>query len=419
MSRPVRRVALFGYLGSGNLGNDASFETVLGWLRTTQPDIEVRGVTTAPDELTARYGVPAVSLAWRSSRTADNRIKEASRKLLGRLLDVPRSYKLAGSVDAVIVPGMGVLEATLGVRPWGMPLWLFLAAAACRLRRRRFVLLDVGAEWAKNPFTRLLNVATVGLATHVSYRDQGSAAAMARAGARDPEAVAPDLVFAHPAPNEARPELGRVVAGVTAFYGPGDNPVRGAEVRRRCVAAMADALAQITDDGAQVVIVGGDRVDMDVAHEVRAAILTARPGLPDDAAVVREFTTFTELTEEMMRAEVVIASRFHNLICALRLARPTVSAGYAKKNHYLMETLGLEAYSRNLKEVDASWLVAQVRAAREHAGSLTNQIWRGTSQYADEVESLLRQVAGDALGLTPRPWRRPYAHDEIDAWHGV
>lgn len=228
---------------------------------------------------------------------------------------------------------------------------------------------------------------------------------------------APDLVFAHPVPKQAKPEPWRVAAGVMVFYGPGDDPVRGAGARRRCVAAMADAMAQVTDDGAQVVLVGADRVDMDVAHEVRAAILTARPGLRDDAVLVREFMTFTEMTEEMRRAEVVIASRFHNLIRALRLARPTVPAGYAKKNHHVMEALGLEAYSRDLADVDASSLVAQIRAAREDAGSLTNRIRRGPSEYADEVESLLQQVAREALGLTPRPWHRLDVHDEIDAWH--
>ena len=56
MSRPVRRVALFGYLGSGNIGNDAPFETVLGWLRSTQPDVEVGCITIAPDAIAARYG---------------------------------------------------------------------------------------------------------------------------------------------------------------------------------------------------------------------------------------------------------------------------------------------------------------------------------------------------------------------------
>ena len=86
MSRPVRRVAFFGYLRSGNVGSDATFETVLAWLRSTQPDVEVRCVTIAPDEVIARYGAPSVPLAWGSSHTGGNRVTEASRKLLGRLL---------------------------------------------------------------------------------------------------------------------------------------------------------------------------------------------------------------------------------------------------------------------------------------------------------------------------------------------
>ena len=57
MTRPVRRVGLYGYLGSGNLGNDASLEAVLTWLRSTYPDLELRCITIAPDEVQARYGI--------------------------------------------------------------------------------------------------------------------------------------------------------------------------------------------------------------------------------------------------------------------------------------------------------------------------------------------------------------------------
>ncbi len=230
MNRPVRRVALYGYLGSGNIGNDASLETVLAWLRSDYPDVEVRCITIAPDEITARYGVPSVRLAWHSSGRVSNRVIVTSRKLLGRAIDVPRSYVLAGSVDAIVVPGMGVLEERLGERPWGLPLGLFLTAASCRLRRRRFLLLDVGAEWAVNPLTRRLYVAAARLATHVSYRDHSSAAAMARAGARGPAEIAPDLAFAHPAPSLAKPEPGRIVVGVMAYYGAAGRP----EARRWC-----------------------------------------------------------------------------------------------------------------------------------------------------------------------------------------
>ena len=131
VNAPVRRVALYGYIGSGNIGNDASFETVLAWLRSNHPAVEVRCITIAPDVVGARYGLPAVPLARRVGDGSSNRIIEVSHKLLGRLLDVSSIYALAGSVDAVIVPGMGVLEDTLGTRPWGLP---FLAVPhSCRM----------------------------------------------------------------------------------------------------------------------------------------------------------------------------------------------------------------------------------------------------------------------------------------------
>ncbi len=153
-------------------------------MRSTHPGVELRCITVAPDEVLARYGVRSVPLAWRSSREGGGRAGQASRRLLGRLIDVPRSLVLAGSVDAVIVPGMGVLEDGLSSRPWNMPLWLFLIAVACRIRRKPFVLLNVGANRAANPLTRWLYVTTADLATHVSYRDQESAEAMREAGSK-------------------------------------------------------------------------------------------------------------------------------------------------------------------------------------------------------------------------------------------
>jgi polysaccharide pyruvyl transferase WcaK-like protein len=387
-------------------------------LKSDHPDVEVRCITIAPHEVIARYGVPSMPLAWRSSILGRSRVTAPFAKLIGRLLDMPRSYILAGSVDAVIVPGMGVLEETLGVRPWGLPFALYLMAAACRMRSRRFVLLDVGAEWALNPITRRLYVATVGRATHVSYRDRSSAAAMARAGARDPEAIAPDLAFAHPAPTLARPEPARIVVGVMAYYGLRDDPIRGADVRRRYVASLADAVAQFAAAGDQVVLVGGDRVDLEVAGDVRAGALAARAGLPDDQILVRETTTFTDLTNEMMRADIVIASRFHNLICALRLARPTISVGYAKKNRQLMRALGLHDYCQDIEQLDATRLVAQVRSARTDSDVLAARIRHGTSNFAVEVDCLLDQVASEALGLATLR-KRLQIDDEIGIWQNT
>lgn len=162
VTRDVRRIGLYGFLGSGNLENDASLEAVVAWLRIHHPEVELSCITIPPEAVEARYGIPSEPLAWEGRRSG--RLAAGPAKVFGRLVDVFRHYRLAGSVDAVVVPGMGVLEDSLGVRPWGLPYWLFLIAIACRLRRRPFLLLAVGADRASNPVTGWLYASVVRLA---------------------------------------------------------------------------------------------------------------------------------------------------------------------------------------------------------------------------------------------------------------
>lgn len=399
MIGPVRSLAFYGFLGSGNLGNDASLETVLAWFRSAYPEVELRCITLAPEVVRARYGVGSVRLTASARGIGSGRFGSLVAKVIGRLKDLPRSFALAGSADAVVVPGMGVLEETLGVRPWGLPSWMFLMAAACRIRRRPFVLLAVGAEPIRNRLTRCLFVLTVRLATHVSYRDEWSAQSMRDAGGRVPEAVTPDVAFCHPMRTVPTPEAGCVVVGVMAYYGQHDDPVLGANIRRRYVATMAQALIRLVDDGDRIVLLGGDRVDVDIARAVEAAVRAERPNLSREAMTVRDVETFDDLAVEMARAEVVVASRFHNLICALRLAQPSISIGYAEKNTRLMRELGLAQYCQDIEALDAERLVRQVRQARAEREYLVATIGSGTQRYAVEVRSLLDQVAQQALRL--------------------
>jgi polysaccharide pyruvyl transferase WcaK-like protein len=389
-------VALYGFLGSGNIGNDASLETVLAWLRAQRPDLGVHCITITPGLLEARYGVPSTALAWYQAQAGRPRLLDLAGKVLGRFADVPRSLLLAGRADAVVVPGMGVLEEALGVTPWGLPLWLFLIAAACRLRRRPFVLLAVGAEPVRHRLTRALFAATVRLAAHVSYRDTWSAAAMRANGAGRPCAVVPDVAFAHPAPRRADPRPGTVVVGVMAYHGDEDDPVRGAAVLDRYVRTMAEVAGRLAGAGDQVVLVGGDRVDLPVAQRVAGAVRAARPGLPGNAVSVGEAAGFAALTAELARAEVVVASRFHNLICAVRLARPVVSVGYAPKNARLMTALGLGDYCQDIGDLDAVRLLDQIARARTSAADITQSIQKTTSSYETQVTALLGRLGACA-----------------------
>lgn len=61
----------------------------------------------------------------------------------------------------------------------------------------------------------------------------------------------------------------------------------------------------------------------------------------------------------MAPAGLIVATRFHNLVCALRLAKPTLSIGYAAKHDALMADLGMAGYCQHADGLDVGRLMEQ------------------------------------------------------------
>ena len=142
-------VGLFGLLGQGNLGNDGSMEAVLAYLRAQHPNVVLDALCSGPELVSARYGIPAARLHWYSPerQAASGRAAIARRYLglgAGLIIDTCRTAAWVRRHDAIIVPGMGVLEVTVPLRPWQTPYSMFLLAAAGRLSGRRWRLSASG-----------------------------------------------------------------------------------------------------------------------------------------------------------------------------------------------------------------------------------------------------------------------------------
>jgi polysaccharide pyruvyl transferase WcaK-like protein len=218
-----------------------------------------------------------------------------------------------------------VLETRLVATPWGLPLWLFLAALSCRLRGRPVVLLNVGAERPTHPVTRWLYRSTVRLATHCTYRDDASRAAASAMGATGrPGEVHPDLAFLLPVPETGPQRSGHVVLGVMTYEGRPDDPRRGPATVGRYRDRMVELGTRLLDDGHSLTIVVGDLADRDLAEAIAAGVRAARPGLRAARVAVSDATDVDGVMRETAAAEVVLASRFHTVICAVKTATPTV-----------------------------------------------------------------------------------------------
>jgi polysaccharide pyruvyl transferase WcaK-like protein/glycosyltransferase involved in cell wall biosynthesis len=352
------RVAALGYYGIGNLGNEALLAAFAERLRRDLPEAELSAFAVDPEAVHVEHGLPATRLMTYRHDLAGGGPVVTVLKVLSRVVDVPRLFRAVGRVDAVVVPGSGVMETGLGLRPWGLPYWLFVVALSCRLRRRRLALVSIGAQPGRDRITRLLHRWTAALATSVSVRDEGSRRALVADGVRRPVAVAPDLVLGADLGTGAVAP-GHVVLGAMAYYGSPQTPERGPAVREAYTAAVAKLGEELLARGHTVTLVIGDAADREVAEDVAAR-------LGAGALRVSPAETMAEVAAELARAEVVLASRFHTLVAALALGRPCVALGYAPKSAELLTLFGLDPVrvTQPMDQIDVTALAGQLEWAR-------------------------------------------------------
>ncbi|MPY30294.1 hypothetical protein FNH09_02935 [Streptomyces adustus] len=392
--RPVR-VGVFGLLGSGNLGNDGSLEAVLGYLRDRHPEAAVDALCGGPEAVTARYGIPATRLHWyRGEYRTASRAGAIVGKGLGKLVDVFRTASWVRGHDVVIVPGMGVLEATLPLRPWGFPYALFLLCASGRLSGTKVALVGVGAAPIGNRATRTLVRWSARLAAYRSYRDAPSRDAMRAMGVDTTrDEVHPDLAFSLPVPPASTPPdaPGRVCVGVMAFHGSDDDRARAEEIHRRYLDGTTRFVRTLVEEGRPVRLLTGDDVDATVV----AAILDA-VGSP--LVTVAETASLADLMKETAGAEAVVATRYHNLICALKAGTPTLALSYAAKSEALMAQMGLGTYCHPAREVDADRLLEQFQELEKNSADLRRTL---AEHNQDAVRHLDRQFTALTEALFP------------------
>ncbi|MFF0204900.1 polysaccharide pyruvyl transferase family protein [Streptomyces sp. NPDC005017] len=392
------RVGVFGLLGSGNLGNDGSLEAVLGYLRAEHPEAVVDALCGGPEVVSARYGIPSTRLHWyRGEYRTASRAGAIVGKGLGKLVDVVRTAAWVRRHDVVIVPGMGVLEATLPLRPWGFPYALFLLCASGRLSGTRVALVGVGAAPIGDRATRALVRRAARLAAYRSYRDAQSREAIRAMGVdTSRDGVYPDLAFALPTPSVPGAAAGAggpgtVCVGVMDFHGGNDDRARAEEIHRRYLEGTTRFVRALVEEGRPVRLLTGDECDASVV----AAILDA---VDSPLVTAAEAASLADLMKETAAAGTVVATRYHNLVCALKAGTPTLALSYAAKSDALMARMGLGDYCHPAREVDADRLLAQFRGLEKRAAELRQTLAERNLIAAGELE---RQFADLTAALFP------------------
>lgn len=404
----AQRVALFGLFGSGNVGNHGSLDAMLEFLRTHHPDAQLMCVGADPDEVETQFGIPSLAMNWYFRHNAGHRrIATVALKSFGKVADFFRTLTWVRRFDVVIVPGMGILEATLPIRPWGIPYALFTVSMWARLCGAKVALVSVGASEIRQPATRWFLTRAAKLAHYRSFRDVPGREAMRRQGVNthhDP--VFPDLAFALPIP-ERHPtkedEPGKTVGvGVMAYSGTYLDRKQADLIYNTYVAKLIAFVRWLVGNDYQVRLFTGDPSDEAVAAEVLADLRRHWPDRAASCVIAERGASLRDLMEQMSAVDTVVASRYHNVLSGLMLGKPTISISYASKNDVLMDDMGLAEFCQPIRSFDVLRLIDQFHAIEDNRDGIAAALRQRT---AHKAELLAQQNALLSAALFDRATR--------------
>jgi polysaccharide pyruvyl transferase WcaK-like protein len=389
-SEPMR-IGLFGNFGTGNFGNDGSLQAWIEFLRARHPDTQLCCICPNEKRVNELFNLSTLPIEAEMPKGSWFRILNRILPHFGkRLHHFVSTFRAVGRFDAIIVPGTGILD-DFADRWQGMPLSLFIWGLAARLRRRPFAFVSIGAGPIEHPWSRWLMKWAARMAHFRSFRNQESRTFVEGLGidtSGDP--VTPDITFSLSVPtpaadleagNDSLPIIG---IGVMSYAGWHPIPPDSERIYGHYIAKIAQFAGWLLYQGYGVRIIPGDDNDAGAVDDIVVMLTKQFGSLPGHLAAEKA-TSMEDVISQMADTKVVIATRFHNIICALKSNIPVISIGYAKKNDVLLSAMGLQDFCQHIEDLDVGLLKNQFERLLRDSPFYKVKITEKNAEYRAEL----------------------------------
>jgi polysaccharide pyruvyl transferase WcaK-like protein len=404
--RPVRKeekVWFFGNFGTGNFGNEATLQAIHRSLCRLLPDADFTCVCTHPTAATAMHNIralpirPSAITAW----TPKNRVARWLRKVM---FGIPSElyrwwviFRALKGVDALIIPGTGLLTDTRGLLNWG-PYGLFQWVVTAKLSGCKLLFVSVGVGPLYGYFGRLLTKSALSLADFRSYRDVSSREYLKSIRfSSNRDSVYPDLVFSlpsHPHPSiTCNNSTGRRIIGLGLMHHGemyGDNKPDSIAYQQYLECLVKFVSWALCNDYDIRLLIG----ELSDPVSEFANLLEKRLPLYNSSRVNKNpITSVDDLQLQFADMHLVVATRFHNVLFALLEQRPTIAISFHDKCSSLMDAMGLSTYCMQINTIDHNEITELVLSIEANYDNIKNSIANRSAEMRGALEEQYTAVA--------------------------
>jgi polysaccharide pyruvyl transferase WcaK-like protein len=452
-STRVRKIAIFGNIGTQNLGDEATIAAVIQNLRRRDPDIDIRAFVINPRDTRERFRIPAFAQrrGFHGSpsvkrRQPDNQTRVVTRlavrynrakavvrrvpflysslaairsypKLLvglfGELAFVIHSASRLAGAELLIVAGSGQLLDYWG-GPWKYPYTCLRWVLIARVLGAKVAFVSVGAGPISSSLSRALFKCSLSLGCYRSYRDDTSRKLIEDLGVCGEHHVFPDLVYSlavddtPPAPGKSPRR--RVGINAIPYFDNRFWPESDAAVYNGYVHTMASFALWLIETGHDIVFFPTQlRMDPFVIQDIKHVMEREGGSQSMHRVTDRPIHTVEDLVDQISAMDVVVAARFHGVLIAYLLNKPVLGISYHRKTEELITEMGQADYIVDIKHCSLDHLIKAFLSLESNAAGVKQEIERRAldhrlaldKQY-DRVLGLLGQEAEVVRSRIPR-----------------
>lgn len=397
------RIILYGHFGSGNIGNDSSLEAMLHAIKKYRPNAGVLCICNGPGVIGERFQIETLEIT--PSHHADGnssgnwivaRLKKIANRIfseIGFWIKRPAWFQKG---DQFIVVGTGAVDDMAVKNPWNAPYDLYKWCSVAKWGGAQVVFLSVGVGPIVNRISRFLMLRALRMAHYRSYRETAAFDYLKGIGYDTTgDKLYPDLVFSLPVESlpvpQRRSSALAVGLGLINYHGWRHDSVNGEKIYQGYLTKIKYFVAWLLDKGYAVRIISGDAIDQRSVQELREYVAREKAS-SQHQLIVESISDINDLFAQIAKTDIVVASRFHNVLCSLMLARPVISLGYHEKNVALMKEMGLESYCQHIETFTVSKLVEQFELHTSDMDDVVRCIHHKNEQYRQLLDGQYRNV---------------------------
>jgi polysaccharide pyruvyl transferase WcaK-like protein len=150
-------------------------------------------------------------------------------------------------------------------------------------------------------------------------------------------------------------------------------------------------------------LLGDTDADPSVIDDLRAALRKRLASNIDERVTDQPIDSMHELLSQLSATDLVVATRFHNVLMSLLLNKPVIAISFHHKCSSLMSEMGLSEYCHDINQMNADTLIAQFQALDRNADDVKQKILQRVETFERALDEQFELLFGDPVDQPRAP----------------